>query len=247
MAQTRHTVKETKTKKVPVKANGSAKKVIKAEVPATETDRQTHVKIGKNDYEYVWSRKVKAREENTDWRFITQRIDDRSNKSMVEFICYIIKGKFKWDEQGQIVGDVIATGHAEENRDSSNINKTSAVENCETSSIGRALESAGYGTGPSADEMKVAIEDPIQQLREVINLYLRENKTALMGHLDIGGEGGRFQNFNHWLQSCELGDGKEYKNLSEINEVGPLTNLLGRLYISVQQRTEYLTEVKTTK
>jgi len=31
MAQTRHTVKETKTKKVPVKANGSAKKVIKAE------------------------------------------------------------------------------------------------------------------------------------------------------------------------------------------------------------------------
>ena len=68
-----------------------------------------------------------------------------------------------------------------------------------------------------------------------------------MGHLDIGGEGGRFQNFNHWLQSCELGDGKEYKNLSEINEVGPLTNLLGRLYISVQQRTEYLTEVKTSK
>ena len=40
---------------------------------------------------------------------------------------------------------VIATGHAEEYRNSSQINKTSALENCETSAIGRALACFGVG------------------------------------------------------------------------------------------------------
>jgi len=38
----------------------------------------------------------------------------------------------------------IYTGHAMEKESSSFINKTSYVENCETSAIGRALSSAGY-------------------------------------------------------------------------------------------------------
>lgn len=56
-------------------------------------------------------------------------------------------------------GFVIATGHAEENRKASTINKTSALENCETSAIGRALAGAGYiGTEfASADEVAQAI------------------------------------------------------------------------------------------
>lgn len=56
-------------------------------------------------------------------------------------------------------GFVIATGHAEENRKASMINKTSALENCETSAIGRALAGAGYiGTEfASADEVAQAI------------------------------------------------------------------------------------------
>lgn len=40
---------------------------------------------------------------------------------------------------------VLATGHAEENRASSQINKTSALENAETSAIGRALAAFGFG------------------------------------------------------------------------------------------------------
>jgi len=57
-------------------------------------------------------------------------------------------------------GELIATGHAEEIRGSSNINKTSALENCETSAIGRALAAAGYESGgsiASADEVEVAV------------------------------------------------------------------------------------------
>jgi hypothetical protein len=56
-------------------------------------------------------------------------------------------------------GVVLGTGHAEEVRGSTNINKTSALENCETSAIGRALASAGYaGTEfASADELVGAL------------------------------------------------------------------------------------------
>ena len=42
-------------------------------------------------------------------------------------------------------GRIIGTGHASEKDGSTFINKTSALENAETSAIGRALASAGYG------------------------------------------------------------------------------------------------------
>lgn len=56
-------------------------------------------------------------------------------------------------------GFVLATGHAEEYRDSSKINKTSALENAETSAIGRALAAFGLGGTEfaSADEVARAI------------------------------------------------------------------------------------------
>ena len=51
------------------------------------------------------------------------------------------------------------TGHAYEKEGSTQINKTSALENCETSAIGRALASAGYGGTEfaSANEVENAI------------------------------------------------------------------------------------------
>lgn len=57
-------------------------------------------------------------------------------------------------------GRVIATGHAQEKETSSFINKTSYVENCETSAIGRALAVFGIGLDTSvasAEEMQTAI------------------------------------------------------------------------------------------
>ena len=55
----------------------------------------------------------------------------------------------------------IATGYAEERRDANMINKTSALENCETSAIGRALAAFGMaGTEyASADEVANAISN----------------------------------------------------------------------------------------
>lgn len=59
-------------------------------------------------------------------------------------------------------GTVLATGWAQENRDSSFINKTSFIENCETSAVGRALGFAGIGIDASmcsADELVNAINN----------------------------------------------------------------------------------------
>ena len=57
------------------------------------------------------------------------------------------------------LGDVcIATGYAEEVRGAGNVNRTSHVENCETSAVGRALANAGMAGSdvskrPSREEM----------------------------------------------------------------------------------------------
>jgi hypothetical protein len=57
-------------------------------------------------------------------------------------------------------GIVIAVGHAHEVKGSSNINKTSYVENCETSAVGRALAMLGIGIDASiasANEVQGAL------------------------------------------------------------------------------------------
>ena len=59
---------------------------------------------------------------------------------------------------------MIANGLAEENRGSSYINKTSYVENCETSAWGRALANFGIGLDTSvasAEEVQNAIANQV--------------------------------------------------------------------------------------
>lgn len=57
-------------------------------------------------------------------------------------------------------GEIVAVGHAHEVKTASNINKTSYVENCETSAVGRALAMLGIGIDisiASANEVQDAI------------------------------------------------------------------------------------------
>lgn len=67
-------------------------------------------------------------------------------------------------------GKVIATGHAFEIKNGSYINKTSYLENCETSAVGRALGFAGFGidaaiasaeelSGAQAEQERIRIEE----------------------------------------------------------------------------------------
>ena len=68
------------------------------------------------------------------------------------------------------------TGHAHEIKSSSFINKTSYIENCETSAIGRALASAGYGGTEfcSADELANALKN---QDNSVVNAYKKDKAS----------------------------------------------------------------------
>lgn len=65
-------------------------------------------------------------------------------------------------------GRVVAVGHAEERRAVGPVNKTSALENCETSAIGRALGNLGLHGGEyaTAEEREAAIEDQQELRRE---------------------------------------------------------------------------------
>ena len=74
-------------------------------------------------------------------------------------IC-VFKASVGYREDGEIYK--LATGTAYEKEDSSFINKTSYIENCETSAIGRALGIAGFGIDvsvASAEEVQNAINN----------------------------------------------------------------------------------------
>lgn len=60
--------------------------------------------------------------------------------------------------EGIVDGKVIATGHAEEVLGSSPVNKTSFVENCETSAIGRLIGNSPLGTKPGARASRQEME-----------------------------------------------------------------------------------------
>lgn len=71
-------------------------------------------------------------------------------------------------------GTVLATGTAYEKEDSSFINKTSYIENCETSAVGRALGIAGFGIDTSvasAEEVQNAIANQEISTLEEANTY----------------------------------------------------------------------------
>lgn len=104
------------------------------------------INIHGKEYETVASRVKRFREECKGLSIETELIFHDTDK-------VIIKAMIKDGSQ------IRATGHAEEVRKASKINQTSAIENCETSAIGRALACFGYlGTEfASADEVVNAI------------------------------------------------------------------------------------------
>lgn len=99
------------------------------------------------EYQTVALRVTKFRADKEEWSLTTEIVSRDAD-------CVVMKAIIT-NEQGRI----LATGHAEEYRSSSQVNKTSALENAETSAIGRALAAAGYGGTEfaSANEVQNAI------------------------------------------------------------------------------------------
>jgi len=118
-------------------------------------------------------------------------VAERINEFRHEYPHYTIETQLIKADEGMVVmkalimnGDVlIATGYAEEERGSSNINKTSALENAETSAVGRALAFFGLaGTEiASADEVATAIT---QQKEKELHARAATHMQAVLANLD---------------------------------------------------------------
>jgi hypothetical protein len=109
------------------------------------------------DYEPVGKRlgyKVDAKsfwEDNPNGRIATEL-------EVVEANRYIVKAYLFKTTADSVA---FATGYAEETVSTRGVNQTSALENCETSAIGRALANAGYapkGKRPSREEMTKVVK-----------------------------------------------------------------------------------------
>lgn len=110
------------------------------------------VNIKGKDYVEVNERLKYFREKYPAWSLITyvERLDMEKG--------YIVMKACIYNEQNQL----IATGYAYEKESSSFINKTSFIENCETSAWGRALGNLGIGIDSSvatAEEVQNAINN----------------------------------------------------------------------------------------
>lgn len=89
------------------------------------------------------------------------------------------------DEEGELYK--LATGTAYEKENSTFINKTSYIENCETSAVGRALGMAGFGIDTSvcsAEEVQNAINNQNKDEDERIELVKRFNELLIKTETD---------------------------------------------------------------
>ena len=106
------------------------------------------------DYETVEERLVKFWKEHPDGRISTTLVDSTLQRFIVQASIF----------RTEVDVHAWTTGYAEETVSTRGVNSTSALENCETSAIGRALANAGYvtkGKRPSREEMsKVKANEP---------------------------------------------------------------------------------------
>ena len=111
------------------------------------------------DYEPVEVRLEKFIKDYPDFRISTELEVIEANRYVVK--AYLFKTATD--------GVAWATGLAEETVTSRGVNQTSALENCETSAIGRALANAGYapkGKRPSREEMTKVVKAPAPKVEK---------------------------------------------------------------------------------
>jgi hypothetical protein len=94
-----------------------------------------------DDYETVEQRIKRFYEVHPDGRIITENLTTDQDRQVS---TWVVKASIYFDREDQANGLPKATGMAFEIDGAGMANKTSALENCETSSIGRALANANF-------------------------------------------------------------------------------------------------------
>ena len=124
-----------------------------------------------DDYETVEERLVKFWKDHPDGQIHTKVLEHTSARFIVEASIYRTEADPRaW-----------TTGLAEETVQGRGVNATSALENCETSAIGRALANAGYATKgkrASREEMsKVAAKEAVSSQVAQVKAKMAETST----------------------------------------------------------------------
>lgn len=130
------------------------------------------------DYQTVAERLDEALKEHGDMRVITslehtERLDGRP-------VQYVMKAEI-W-----LGTTLVSTGWAEEIVGNSPVNKTSALENCETSAIGRALANFGFqGKNPSATRPTRSEMEKVERSRRAEQEQIKQAKPLDWGEPDL--------------------------------------------------------------
>jgi hypothetical protein len=133
-------------------------------------------KVNLSNYEEVKDRIKRFYESFTDGRIITEMVRLAEDSKTVFFRAVIFK-----NSREQAENLPLASGFAFEREGSNTVNRTSHVENCETSAIGRALANMNFIKGqsrPSREEMlkvlegeKSSIKPEAGELKELRQLF----------------------------------------------------------------------------
>ena len=154
---------------------------------ANESIRTTDIK-GK-DYAEVNQRIKAFRQVYPTGRIATTMLSNEGG------ICVFFASVGYWEDNGEF--RELGTGTAQENEKSSFINKTSYIENCETSAVGRALGMCGFGIDTSiasAEEVQNAINNlgneqnakaTPKQVEILKKVYVGENLEKLLSANNI--------------------------------------------------------------
>ena len=171
------------------------------------------INIHGKDYVEVNERIKYFRENYKGWSLASELIDLTENRCVIKASITNEKDK------------VIATGIAYEVMGSSYINKTSFIENCETSAWGRALGNLGIGIDTSiasAFEVNNAIKQ--QETKTKTKEKLNDSKYQAMivalgeGKVDVVKE--RMNNYKLTKKQKENLNKLIKENIKEINEAG---------------------------
>lgn len=109
---------------------------------------------------------------------------------------------------------ILATGMAQEKETSSFINKTSFIENCETSAVGRALGFLGIGIDASmasAEEVANAVLNQSEHKEKVATNKVTKKELSTLNEL--------FKKYGYTPQSKEIADFKSAFGVQKLDEL----------------------------